>query len=100
MAVKSLTKQECLNPRSGRAMLIDSGTYHLFSKAIKEILKTENQLTFSELVENLHAYFQKKKVKFDRSVDWYAITVKNDLEARGIISTVTEKGKKFNFLSK
>lgn len=100
MAATSLAKQECLNPRSGRAMMIDSDIYELFSKAIKEILQAKKQLSFSELVDHVHAHFQKKKIKFDRSVDWYAISVKNDLEARGIITTFTEKGKKFNRLSK
>jgi hypothetical protein len=100
MPAESPAKQECFNPRSGRAMLIDSDIYLLFSKAIKEILKAKKQLSFTDLVDNLHEYFQKKKIKFDRSVDWYAITIKNDLEARGIISTFTEKGKKFNSLSK
>jgi hypothetical protein len=100
MPAKTGAKKECLNPRSGRAMLIDSNTYRLFSKAIKEILKAKKQLSFTDLVESLHEYFQKKKIKFDRSVDWYAVTIKNDLEARGIISTFTEKGRKFNSLSK
>jgi hypothetical protein len=100
MPAKSSAKQECLNPRSGRAMLIDSDTYQLFSKAIIEILKAKNQLSFTEIVDSLHDHFKKKKIKFDRSVDWYAITIKNDLEARGIISTITGKGKKLNSLSK
>jgi hypothetical protein len=100
MATRSLAKHECLNPRSGRAMMIDSDIYLLFSKAIKEILKAKKQLNFTDLVDHLHEYFNKKKIKFDRSVDWYAVTVRNDLEARGVISTFTEKGKKFNSLSK
>jgi hypothetical protein len=100
MAATSLAKQECLNPRTGRGMMIDSDIYQLFSKAIREILKSKKQLSFSELVEQLHEYFREKKIKFDRSVDWYAISIRNDLEARGIITTFTEKGKKFNRLSK
>jgi hypothetical protein len=33
-------------------------------------------------------------------VDWYAITVKNDLQAKGIIEAYTEKGKKLHRLGK
>jgi hypothetical protein len=99
MEVKS-TKHECLNPHSGRSMFIDKEIYDMFSKAITHVLKEEKQLLFSGIVDNLHSYFENRNIKFERSVDWYAISVKNDMEARGLIKTHVEKGKKWNSLSK
>ena len=93
-------KQECINPRTGRSMMIDKKIYDLFSDAITGILKKEGPLAFYDIVEKLHELFKAKAVKFDRSVDWYAISIKNDMESRGRIRTFTEKGKKLNSLSK
>ena len=42
----------------------------------------------------------KKKTIFDGAVEWYAITVKNDMEARGLIEVFTEKGKKLHRIKK
>ena len=99
MMAKAL-KQECLNPRTGRAMMIDKKIYDLFSASIAAILKKDGPLLFSEIVEKLHEKFKADGVKFDRSVDWYAISIKNDMESRGRIKTITEKGRKLNILSK
>jgi hypothetical protein len=38
--------------------------------------------------------FKKQKTKFDGAVEWYVITVKNDMHARGVIDIYMEKGKK------
>jgi hypothetical protein len=33
-------------------------------------------------------------------VEWYGVVVKNDMEARGEVEAITEKGKKLNRLKK
>jgi hypothetical protein len=100
MATTITKKQECINPRTGRSMQIDKPTYDLFAGAITHVLKQKGPLAFYTLVDHIKDYFKNKKIKFEKSVDWYAITVKNDMEARGRISTITEKRKKLNQLSK
>ncbi|HVF82508.1 MAG TPA: hypothetical protein VM884_11260 [Flavisolibacter sp.] len=93
-------KAECLNPNTGGKINIDKVTYDLFSKAIYHTLKKEGGLTFTQLVEGVHNCFKQQKTSFDGSVGWYAVTVKNDMEARGSIEVVTGKGKKLHRLKK
>jgi hypothetical protein len=101
MPAKTAAKKvECLNPNTGGKINIDADIYDLFSKAIHHTLKKEKALTFTQLVDGVHECFKEKKVKFEGSVSWYAVTIKNDMEARGVIETLTEKGKKMHRLKK
>jgi hypothetical protein len=101
MATKTASeKVECLNPNTGGRMNIDKAIYDLFSKAIYHSLKAGKELTYLQIVEGIYNCFKKQKTKFGGSVGWYAVTVKNDMEARGIIEAVTIKGKKLNRLKK
>src|SRR4051794_5852954 len=99
-AIKPSAKVECLNPNTGGRMNIDASTYDLFSKAINHILKEEKQLTYSQIVDGIKDYFKKQKTKFDGSIGWYAVTIKNDMQSRGVIEAFTEKGKKMHRLVK
>lgn len=93
-------KIECLNPNTGGSMYIDKKIYDLFSKAIYHTLKKNQPLTYTQIVEGIYDCFKQQKTKFDGSVSWYAVTVKNDMHARGMIEVFTEKGKKLHRLSK
>lgn len=81
-------------------MNIDKEIYDLFSKAIYHTLKKQKAVSFTELTEGVEDCFRKQKTKFDKSVGWYAVTVKNDMHARGVIEVFSEKGKKLHRLSK
>ena len=96
---KPAAKVECINPNTGHRMNIDAGTYELFSKAIYHTLKGNKELTFTQIVEGVKECFQQKKTIFIGSVEWYAVTVKNDLESKGIIEVFTQKGKKLHRLA-
>ena len=96
----STDKVECINPNTGSRMHIDAATYALFSKAIYHTLLAEKALTYTELVAGIKDCFQQQKTTFDGSVEWYAVTVKNDLQSKGIIEAFTEKGKKLHRLAK
>lgn len=93
-------KVECLNPNTGGRMNIDKKIYDLFSKAIYHTLKKSQPLTYTKIVEGVYDCFRKQKTKFEGSVSWYAVTVKHDLHARGVIEVFTEKGEKLHRLSK
>lgn len=99
MLAKLAGKVKCLNPNTGSRMNIDADTYELFSKAIYHTLTGSKGLTFTQLVEGIEDCFQKQQTKFNGSVGWYAVTVKNDMQAKGLISVVTEQGKKIHQLS-
>jgi hypothetical protein len=99
MATKAAPqKVECLNPNTGGKMNIDKDIYDLFSKAIYHTLKKGEALTYTQMVEGVQDCFKEQKVKFDGSVSWYAVTIKNGMESKGVIETFTEKGKKMHRL--
>jgi hypothetical protein len=93
-------KVECLNPNTGRRMNIEKKTYDLISKAIYHTLKKEGAITFTQLVEGVYDCFKQQKVNFDGSVEWYSVSVKNDMQARGEIEVFTEKGRKLHRIKK
>ena len=93
-------KTECLNPTTGGRKNIDTSIYEPVSKAIYHTLKSNQPLSFTQIAEGVHDCFKKTKSKFPGSVDWYTITVVKDMEARGIIETFTDKGKKFRLVKK
>jgi hypothetical protein len=93
-------KTECLNPNTGGRMNIDAATYDLFSKAITYTLQGDQPLTYTQIVEGVKTCFQQQQTTFNGSVEWYAVTVKNDLQSRGILEVFTERGKKLHRLAK
>lgn len=93
-------KAECINPNTGGRMNIDRTTYDLFSKAIYHTLKKHGPQTYADMVDGIYECFAEQKIKFDGSVEWYAITVKHDMHARGIIDVYTEKRKKLHRIKK
>jgi len=93
-------KIECLNPDTGRRMNIDAAVYELFSKAIYHTLKKNSDISYTDIVNGIKKCFKEKKTVFKGSVEWYAVTVKKDMEATGIIETSVEKGKKLHRLKK
>ena len=99
IAVKKLPKKtECLNPNTGAKLNIDTEIYELFTTAIKQTLKSHKAITYTDMVEGIKRYLKSKKIVFKKSVSWYAVTVKNDLEVNHIIETFMEKGKKLHRL--
>lgn len=101
MAIRTVSeKVECLNPNTGGKINIDKDTYDLFSKAIYHTLKKGKALTYTEVVDGIKDCFKQQKTKFKGSVSWYAVTIKHDMHARGIIEVFTEKGKKLHRVKK
>ena len=93
-------KIECLNPNTGSKMNIDAKVYEIFSNAIYHVLMENKQaVTYTDIVKGIKKCFKKQKTAFSGSVEWYAVTVKHDMVANGIIESFTEKGKKLHKLS-
>ena len=100
MPTKIADKVECRNPNTGCKMNIDAKVYEIFSKAIYHVLKQNRQgITYTELVTGIKKCFKEQRTLFTGSVEWYAVTVKHDMVANGIIETLTKKGKKLHKLS-
>lgn len=93
-----VTTSKITHPKSKREMKIDAAIYEPFKAAILQSLKGSKGKTFSELNDSVTGIIKKKIPGFKGSVSWYTITVRLDLETRGMVETYTEKGKKLNRL--
>lgn len=101
MQSRSTAKVQCFNPNTGRIVNIDSDVYNLFSKAIYQTLKKEKQgITYTAIVHGIKKFFKEKNTNFEGSIEWYAVTVKHDMQANGVIEVFMEKGVKLHRLKK
>jgi TRAP-type mannitol/chloroaromatic compound transport system substrate-binding protein len=94
-ANKSIAK----HPRSGREMNIEAAIYEPFKAAILQSLQKSKGKTFTELSDDVVKIIHKKMPGFTKSIPWYTITIRLDLETKGIVETFTEKGKRLNRLT-
>ena len=78
----------------------DAEIYEPVKAAIIESLKGSKGKTFTELTDDVVKIIRKKMPGFKKSIPWYTISIRLDLETRGIVETFVEKGKKFNRLKK
>jgi hypothetical protein len=99
MPATKIAKVECLDPNTGGRMNIDKEIYDLFSKAIYDTVKAGEAITYTQITEGVKECFAKQKTKFNGSLEWYAVTVKNDMHARGVLKVFMEKGKKLHSLA-
>lgn len=97
---KSANKTVVTHPVTGTEMKFDKTIYEPVKSAILQSLKGSKGKTFSELADDVVKIMRKKMPGFKGSVPWYTISIRLDLETRGIVETFTEKGKKLNRLSK
>lgn len=101
MAKAAATKKTVVkHPRTGTERKFDSTIYEPVKAAILQSLKGSKGKTFTELTDDVIKIMRKKMPGFKGSVPWYTISIRLDLETRGVVETFTEKGKKLNRLRK
>ena len=98
-AVKS-KKIVVTHPATGTEREFDAAIYDPVKNAILQSLKGSTGKTFTELTDDVVKIIRKKMPGFKKSIPWYTISVRLDLETRGIVETFVEKGKKLNRLKK
>jgi hypothetical protein len=96
----SVKKVTVTHPVSGTERKFDETIYEPIRKAIMHTLKGSPGKTFSQLADDVRKYLREKNIPFKGSVPWYTISVRLDLETRGVVETFTEKGRKFSRLKK
>ena len=74
-----------LHPDGKMGVNVLKRRYDLIKNALLEILEKEGQITFESLADKTVAAIEKD---FDGKPLWYIVTVKLDLEARGIIQRI------------
>jgi len=82
MANKILT----LHPEGKKGVNIDLGKYNLIKETIIDIVHSHGEISYQEMNKKANEELQ---YKFSGSIPWYVVTVKLDMEARGILERVT-----------
>jgi hypothetical protein len=98
MAKATIKKIVTTHPASRREKKIDAAIYEPFKSAIIQSLKGSKGKTFSELTDDVVKIIRKKMPAFKGAIPWYTISIRLDLETRGVVETFVEKGKKLNRL--
>lgn len=88
------------HPQTKREMKVDAAIYEPVKAAILQSLKGSKGKTFTELTDDVVKIVRKKMPGFKGSIPWYTISIRLDLETRGIVETFVIKGKKLNRLKK
>ncbi|MGZ5219803.1 MAG: DUF6958 family protein [Chitinophagaceae bacterium] len=88
------------HPGTGIERKFDSAIYEPVKAAILQSLKGSKGKTFTELTDDVVKIISKKMPGFKGSIPWYTISIRLDLETRGVVETFLEKGKKLNRLKK
>lgn len=100
MSKKKLKKTTTTHPGTGRKMKIEAAIYEPFKAAILQSLNRSKGKTFTELTADVGKIIGRKIPGFKKSISWYSISVRLDMETKGIVETFMEKGKKLNRLKK
>lgn len=74
-----------LHPSGKQGVNILERRYSLVKETLISLLTTHGELSYKELNEMAK---QELEGKLDGSIPWYVVSVKLDLEARGIISRI------------
>jgi len=100
-AAKEVAKKIIVtHPETGTERKFDAAIYEPVKAAILQSLKGSKGKTFTELTDDVVKIIRKKMPDFKKSIPWYTISIRLDLETRGIVETFMEKGKKLNRLKK
>lgn len=74
-----------LHPQGKRGVNISRDKYETMRDAIAEALRGSDGMTYTELVAEVG---RRVGASFDGSIKWYAVVVKQDMEARGLLIRV------------
>jgi hypothetical protein len=97
---KQIKKVAVVHPRTKTTRQFDSSIYEPFKDAILKSLKGTKGVTFTELTQKVTPIIQKKMPGFKGSIPWYTISIRLDLENKGLVETFEEKGQKLNRLKR
>ena len=74
-----------MHPQGKRGVNISTHKYETMRDAIAEALSGGDGMTYTELVAEIG---RRLGGRFDGSIRWYAVVVKQDMEARGLLIRV------------
>ena len=88
------------HPVTGTERKFDAAIYEPVKAAILQSLKGSKGKTFTELTDDVVKIIRKQLPGFKKSIPWYTISIRLDLETKGVVETFTEKGKKLKRIAK
>lgn len=100
MAKTTSKKIIVTHPVTGTERKFDAAIYEPVKAAILQSLKGNKGKTFTELTDDVVKIIRKQMPGFKGSIPWYTISIRLDLETKGMVETFVEKGKKLNRLAK
>lgn len=100
MAKATSKKIIVTHPVTGTERKFDIAIYEPVKAAILQSLKGSKGKTFTEVTDDVVKIIRKQMPDFKGSIPWYTISIRLDLETKGIVETFVEKGKKLNRLVK
>lgn len=100
MAKATSKKIIVTHPVTGTERKFDIAIYEPVKAAILQSLKGSKGKTFTEVTDDVVKIIRKQMPEFKGSIPWYTISIRLDLETKGIVETYVEKGKKLNRLVK
>jgi hypothetical protein len=100
MAKATSKKIIVTHPVTGTERKFDATIYEPVKAAILQSLKGSKGKTFTELTDDVVKIIKKQMPEFRGSIPWYTISIRLDLETKGIVETFVEKGTKLNRLTK
>lgn len=100
MSKETAKKVIVTHPETGTERKMDAAIYEPVKAAIIKSLKGSKGKTFTALTDDVVKIIRKQLPDFKKSIPWYTISVRLDLETRGIVETFVEKGVKLNRLKK
>lgn len=78
-----------LHPKGKQGVSIEHAKYEQMRSAIINAVEARGTTSFTEMIRMIHDAVDGE---FEGSIEWYATTVKLDLEARGELERVRVKG--------
>ncbi len=81
-------KIKTLHPQGKQGVNIDRSKYDTVRQAIEQVLREQPGTSFGQLADLVG---ERIGDTFDGSVSWYVVSVKLDLEARGIVQRVDDR---------
>lgn len=74
-----------LHPEGKKGVNISKAKYDQIRETVLAIMENQTGITYTALAD---AVGQRLEGKFDGSIQWYTVSIKLDLEARGIIERI------------
>lgn len=98
MAKSVARKVTVSHPVTKTQRKFDQAIYDPFKSAIIKSLHGTKGKTFTALKNDVTTIIRRTLPAFKGSIPWYTISIRLDLEAKGLVETFTEKGQKLSRL--